>query len=274
MQQHGRTAATHTAAAGAEQSRTKRSATNDPGVTRSSVRLRRRGGLATSTGDGSTCGDDGVVERLTATDASSRRPRQRHLVRQRRRRRTVRCSLVSFCPRSDHQYRRRLTTRVVSFGSGHAHQSHGHKQLTESTRLSRRPHSHSTLVQLNVHTFGRLSYISTAIVKLTGNTRVFYSVSVNFRDTRMPAGEHTITQRLRAIAINFGAERLDSGAATSRDTGTHTRIRQFKHTCTQTTQHTQTKLKGKRGYLDVCWETQLRQYVCIVLCPLHACVVL
>jgi len=261
MQQHGRTAATHTAAAGAEQSRTKRSATNDHGVTRSSVRLRRRGGLATSTGDGSTCGDDGVVERLTATDASSRRPRQRHLVRQRRRRRTVRCSLVSFCPRSDHQYRRRLTTRVVSFGSGHAHQSHGHKQLTESTRLSRRPHSHSTLVQLNVRTLvGRLSYISTAIVQLTGNTRVFYSVSVNFRDTRMPAGEHIITQRLRASAVNFGAERLDSGAAISRDTGTHTRRRPCKHTRTQTTQHPHTnQTKRETGVSRCGLGTQPRQ---------------
>jgi len=54
-------------------------------------------------------------------------------------------------------------------------------------------------------------------------TSVFYSVSVIFFDTRMPAGEHTITQRLRACAINFGAERLDSGVAFSRDTGTHTR---------------------------------------------------
>jgi len=31
-QQHGRTAATHTAAAGAQQSRAQRAATNDPGV--------------------------------------------------------------------------------------------------------------------------------------------------------------------------------------------------------------------------------------------------
>jgi len=74
-----------------------------PGSTRSSVQLRRPGGLATSTGDGSTCSDGGVVERLTATGASSRRPRRRHLVRERRRRRTARCSLVSSAP--DHDVR-------------------------------------------------------------------------------------------------------------------------------------------------------------------------
>ena len=86
-----------------EQSRAERSVRRrtTPGSTRSSVRFRRRGGLATSTGDGSKCSDDGVVERLTATGASSRRPRRRHLVRQRRRRRTARCSLVSSAPDQD-----------------------------------------------------------------------------------------------------------------------------------------------------------------------------
>jgi len=145
---------------------------------------------------------------------------------------------------SDHQYRRRLITRVVSFG--HAHQSHGHKQLTESTRLSRRPHSQSRLSFINstsIHLDGyrttrQLSYNFDGCRPTDWKHARFYNVSVNFSDTRMPAGEHTITQRLCANTINFGAERLDSGAAISRDTGTHTRRRPSKHARTQTTQHT------------------------------------
>ena len=103
-------------------------------------------------------------------------------------------------------------------------------------------------------------YTWTAIVQLTENTRVFYSVSVNFRKKRMSAGEHTITQRLRASTINFGKECLDSGAAAiSRDTGRHTAgghasIRANRQRSTHTNQQ-----KGKRGYLDVGWGTQPRQ---------------
>jgi len=115
--------------------------------------------------------------------------------------------------------------------------------MDASSSLSRhdltgvRIHSRLSFNSTSTHLDGYRTTL-TAIVQLTENTRVFYSVSVNFRNMRMPAGEQTIAQRLRTSAVNFGAERLDSGAAISRDTGTHTRRRPSKHTRTQTTQHT------------------------------------
>ena len=60
-----------------------------PGSARSSTRLRRRCSLATSTDGSTSFSNDGVVEQLTATGASSQQPRRRHPVRQRRRRRTA-----------------------------------------------------------------------------------------------------------------------------------------------------------------------------------------
>jgi len=81
--QQERTAAAHTAAAGVQRF------AMDPGISAvvdsasTSVQPRdvhRRGTLFS---------DDGVVEQLTATAASSRQPRRRHPVRQRRRRRTA-----------------------------------------------------------------------------------------------------------------------------------------------------------------------------------------
>ena len=93
------------------QRRSRQRAAVDPGVGAVVASARRRCGLATSTGDGSTCSDDGVVERLTASGASWRRPRRRHPARQRRRRRTARRRWSA----PDHSVsspvqRRRLTT--------------------------------------------------------------------------------------------------------------------------------------------------------------------
>ena len=119
-QQHGQRQ--HTAAA----ARAERLAAVDPGVSAvvdlASTSARPR----VDHGGGTRFATDGVVERLSAT-------------RQGRQRRSVFFSTTehddSAAP-SDQLlttasvFLRRQTTRVVDFGSGHAHSSHGRKQLS------------------------------------------------------------------------------------------------------------------------------------------------
>ena len=107
----------------------------DPGVSaQSSTRLRRRCVLAASTGDDTRLDNDGVVERLSATN-------------QRRRRRSARCPLttgyVDSAAYADQLHAtamtvhcRQRTNWVNDAGSGHAHSSHGFKQRHQSTIYS------------------------------------------------------------------------------------------------------------------------------------------
>jgi len=125
---------------------------SNPGSTRSSTRLRRRCGLAASTDGVTRFDNDGVVERLTATGASSRRPRAAAPG-------STTTASWNGCRRPDNcdgdapccpftaghvdsaasagqllttattVHRRRRATRVDSAGSGHAHSSDGIKQL-------------------------------------------------------------------------------------------------------------------------------------------------
>ena len=106
-----------------------------------------------------------------------------------------------------------------------------------------RIHSRLSFNSTSIHLDGYRTTL-TAIIQLTEDAR-FYSVSVNFRDTRMPAGEHAITQTSRKRnQLWRGTSRQRRG---DQQKYRHTRRRPCKHMHTQTTQHTHKPTERETG---------------------------